>query len=154
LIYSELGREPEARAEFEHLARKDFSDLPRDALSCACIAYLARVCAFLGDAKRAATLYRLMLPYAGRAVVAGGAVVNHGATDCYLGLLAATMCRGVEAEKHFEVAMALNARMGARPWLAHTQYEYATMLLVRGQEGDREKAGVLLNEVLAAACAP
>ena len=32
LIYSELGRTEEARAEFEHLAQHDFTDLPRDAL--------------------------------------------------------------------------------------------------------------------------
>ena len=32
LIYSELGREREARAEFEHLAQHDFADLPRDGL--------------------------------------------------------------------------------------------------------------------------
>ena len=31
LIYSELGRAQEARAEFEHLAQHDFADLPRDA---------------------------------------------------------------------------------------------------------------------------
>jgi DNA-binding CsgD family transcriptional regulator len=42
-------------------------------------------------------------------------------------------------------ALALNARMGARPWLSHTQYDYATMLLARGQVGDREKAVALLN---------
>ena len=32
LIYSELGRTEEARAEFEHLAQHDFTDIPRDAL--------------------------------------------------------------------------------------------------------------------------
>src|SRR2546430_3681133 len=49
LIYSELGRTPEARAEFEHLAQYDFSDLPRDSLWMACMTYLVDVCTFLGD---------------------------------------------------------------------------------------------------------
>ena len=71
LIYSELGREREARAAFEQLAAHDFADLPQDSLWLTCVAYLAEVCAFLGDARRAATLYRLLLPYNGYTVVVG-----------------------------------------------------------------------------------
>ena len=65
------GAREEARAEFEHLARHDFADLPRDGLWMACITYLVDVCTFLGDKDRAATLYQLLLPYAGRTVVIG-----------------------------------------------------------------------------------
>src|SRR5438046_4011029 len=65
LIYSELGRAEEARAEFEHLAQYDFADLPRDALWMACMTYLVDICTFLGDRNRAASLYQLLLPYAG-----------------------------------------------------------------------------------------
>jgi hypothetical protein len=61
LIYSELGRRDEARAEFEHLAQHDFTDLPRDALWMASLTYLADVCTFLGDKARATTLYQLLL---------------------------------------------------------------------------------------------
>ena len=136
LIYSELGRTREARAEFEHLAQHDFADLPRDALWMACMTYLADVCTFLGDTARAATLYQLLLPYAGRNVVIGSAVACYGAVSRYLGAFAATMGRWDEAAQHFEDALAMNARMGARPWLAHTQHEYATMLLARNQPGD------------------
>ena len=60
LIYSELGREREARAAFEQLATHDFADLPQDSLWLPCVTYLAEVCAFLGDARCAATLYRLL----------------------------------------------------------------------------------------------
>src|SRR5262249_6997122 len=66
LIYCELGREREARAAFEQLAAHDFADVPQDSLWITCMAYLAEVCAFLGDAHRAATLYRLLLPYNGQ----------------------------------------------------------------------------------------
>jgi len=38
--------------------------------------------------------------------------------------------------------------MGARPWLAHTQYAYATMLLARHQPGDAAKATALLDAPL------
>jgi DNA-binding NarL/FixJ family response regulator len=50
--------------------------------------------------------------------------------------------------QHFEDALAMNARMGARPWLAHTQHQYAVMLLARNQSGDRDKATSLLHEAL------
>jgi len=43
----------------------------------------------------------------------------------------------------------MNARQGARPWLAHTQYRYAAMLLDRKRSEDRERAASLLDEALA-----
>jgi DNA-binding CsgD family transcriptional regulator len=151
LIYSELGRAREARLEFEHLAQHDFADVPRDTLWVGCMTYLTEVCAFLGDAIRAATLYQLLLPYAGRTVSVGGQVACYGDASRYLGMLASTMERWAEAEQHFENALAMNARMGARPWLAHTQYQYARMLQAHNQPGDREKAVALQDEALATA---
>ncbi|MCI0695274.1 protein kinase [candidate division KSB1 bacterium] len=148
LIYSELGLEQEARTEFEHLAANDFADLPQDVIWMTYIAYLSEVCAFLGDSVRAAILYQLLLPYAGYNLH-NSAIVFYGAASRYLGLLAATMSRWHEAEQHFEDALEMNARMGARPWLAHTQHEYAEMLLARGKEEDRSKALSLLDEALA-----
>ena len=151
LIYCELGREREARAAFEQLAAHDFADVPQDGLWLTCLAYLAEVCAFLGDARRAATLYRLLLPYNGYTVVVGGTYVCYGAAARYLGMLATTMERWEDAAQHFEDALAMNARMGARPWLAHTQHQYAVMLLARNQPGDRDKAMSLLQEALTTA---
>lgn len=151
LIYSELGREREARVAFEQLAAHDFADLPQDSLWLTCVTYLAEVCAFLGDARRAATLYRLLLPYNGYTVVVGATDVCYGAAARYLGLLAATMERWEAATQHFEDALAMNTRMGARPWLAHTQHQYARMLLARNQPGDHDQAMTLLDAALATA---
>jgi DNA-binding CsgD family transcriptional regulator len=148
VIYSELGLEREARIEFERLAAHDFADLPQDAMWLACLVYLAEVCAFLGDARRAATLYRLLTPCAGRAIVVGFTGACYGAASRYLGLLATTMARWEEAQQHFEDALAMNAGMGARPWLAHTQQQYAVMLMARRQPGDREHTVHLLDEAL------
>jgi DNA-binding CsgD family transcriptional regulator len=151
LIYSELGRTREARAEFEHLARHDFTDLSRDALWMASMAYLTDVCTFLGDTARAATLYQLLLPYTERTVVIGNAVACYGAMSRYLGALATTMEHWDTAVQHFEHALAMNARMEARPWLAHTQYIYATMLLARNYPGDHDKATALFDTALVTA---
>jgi tetratricopeptide (TPR) repeat protein len=148
LIYSELRRTEDARAEFEHLAQHDFTDIPRDALWMASLTYLVDVCTFLGDKARAATLYKLLLPYTNRTVVIGAAAACYGALSRYLGALATTLERWDEAAQHFEGALAMNTRMEAWPWLAHTQYQYATMLLARDQSGDGEKARELLTAAL------
>jgi hypothetical protein len=55
-LYGELGREVEARVEFERLAARNFSDLPRDANWLAALDMLTHVCVFLGDAVRARVL--------------------------------------------------------------------------------------------------
>ena len=44
----------------------------------------------------------------------------------------------------------MNARIGARPWLARTQEEYARMLLTRSEPGDPERAVELIDHALAA----
>jgi DNA-binding CsgD family transcriptional regulator len=110
--------------------------------------YLAEVCAFLGDVHSAATLYHSLLSYEGYNIVVSGSVACYGAASRYLGLLAATMSRWEEAQHHFEDALALHTAMGAKPWLAHTQYEYATMLLTCAQPSDCDTALSLLQEAL------
>ena len=135
LIYSELGRTEEAWAEFGHLAQHDFTDLPRDALWMACMTYLVDVCTFLGDTARAAALYQLLLPYARRTSVIGSAAACYGAVSRYLGTLPPFWNAGIGGAA-FENALAMNTRMDARPWLAHTHYQYATMLQARDQSVD------------------
>ena len=147
-LYSEQGREAEARREFDHLAANDFADLPPDWVWLTAIALLSEVCASLGDISRAHKLYELLLPYADRWVVVGMGAACFGAVSRYLGLLAATMGQWENAELHFEDALTSHTRAGARPWLAHTQHEYARALLSRNAKGDREKAGELLAAAL------
>ena len=149
VIYSELGLTTDARAEFEVLAQHNFADLPRDAVWMGTMSYLADVCTFLGDRARADTLYQILLPFARHNVVVGNGAACYGALSRYLGALAATLERWDDAAGHFEDALAMNARMDARPWLAHTQEQYATMLLARRQSGDRDKAAMLLDAALA-----
>ncbi|UCD58839.1 MAG: tetratricopeptide repeat protein, partial [Candidatus Hydrogenedentota bacterium] len=105
--------------------------------------------AYLGDAARAAVLYELLKPYGGGAIHGFGTCM--GPTSGHLGRLAATMGRWAEAEQHFEDALAMSARMGARPWTAWIQRHYARMLMTRNEPGDRTKALSLANEALAAA---
>ena len=97
----------------------------------------------------AALVYRELEPFAGGNVMIGHLVECYGAADRYLGMLAATLGEWDRAERHFEIAMKLNRRMGARTWLAHTAYEYARMQLARGREDQR--VAPLLGEAAALA---
>ena len=112
---------------------------------------LADTCAFLGDARRAAELRDLLLPYAGRNVVIVEGWACFGSADRPLGVLASTIGLWDDAEAHFEAALDLNARLGARPWLARTELAYARMLLARHQPGDAERARDVMRRAYATA---
>ncbi|HEY7118011.1 MAG TPA: hypothetical protein VH475_15595, partial [Tepidisphaeraceae bacterium] len=145
LMYAELGLMDKARTVFEELAVNEFMGIQQDALWAASITFLVEVCSALGDRDRAEVLYRLLSPYASYAVVAGE-WASFGAGSRFLGQLAATRREWQEAQSHFDQALAMNARMGAKPWLAHAQFQYAHMLLERSTDGDLERARMLLDE--------
>ncbi len=143
VIDFELGREAEASAGLESLAAADFEDVPPELEWLFIMSLLSEVCALLGDG-RAEKLYGELAPYAGLAVVSPPEVCL-GSVDRQLGALAFALGRGADAERHFQQALELNERMGARPWLAHTQEDYGRMLLARG---DEERGQKLLEQAL------
>ena len=133
LMHLELGREEEARAEFEALAAAGFDALPRDAQWLIAMTLLAEVCGRLGDAAHAAELYEPLLPYAGRNVIVGRAATCNGSASRPLGILAAMQGEWSRAERHFEDALAMQEAMGARPLVARTHVSWAEMELARGE---------------------
>ena len=139
----DLGRHAEARDLLDALASDGFADLPARQEWFFAAGLLAEVCARLGDRARAAALYELLLPHAGCNLL-NWVEVCAGSTSRYLGLLATTMSRWPDAERHFEAAIDMDRRTGGRPWLAHAQADYARMLLARREPGDRERAGELI----------
>jgi tetratricopeptide (TPR) repeat protein len=148
LIYAELGRAEEALTEFENLARDSFTRIPEDALWMGSMGFLVDLCVYLRDKPRAATLYRMLLPFDGLNLMFGYGAACYGALSRYLGALAAVLENWGEAIRHFEDALALNERMDTPVWVAHTQYQYAIMLLARGTPSDREHALALLDSAI------
>jgi tetratricopeptide (TPR) repeat protein/tRNA A-37 threonylcarbamoyl transferase component Bud32 len=128
----EAGRREEGAALFEAAAARGFASLPRDYQWLISITALADVCATLCDRARAPELYDLLLPYAGQSVFMPEGWMCFGTVDRALGLLATTIGDWPNAAAHFEAAMALDARMGARAWLERTKLGYARMLRERG----------------------
>jgi tetratricopeptide (TPR) repeat protein len=151
VCHASLGQNREARELFETLALNDFTDLPRDLVWLYGLARVCDVVLVLRDIPQAARLYALLLPYRDRCAPAGTCGLTWGAVSRSLGSLATLLGRYDEAEQHFEAALQLNARIRARIWVAHTQHDYARMLLARGAPGDREKAAVLARTALATA---
>jgi DNA-binding SARP family transcriptional activator/tetratricopeptide (TPR) repeat protein len=148
LIHMTAGDKEAARWDFEQLAVNDFTRIPRDVTWLVTVAVAAEVCALLDDTRRATLLHELLLPFAQHCVVVGRGFGCLGSVAHYLGQLAVTMGNTEAGCQHFEVALEVNERIGATPYLAHTQYHYARALLTRNLPGDRETADVLQAQAL------
>jgi DNA-binding CsgD family transcriptional regulator/tetratricopeptide (TPR) repeat protein len=148
-VLAELGMESEARSELSRLA-SDGIDGFRSSLWLATLGYLADACAAVGHEEMAAIVYAELEPLAGSTVMIGHGVACYGVADRFLGMLAATLGEVERAETHFEQALDRNRKMGAMTWLAHTEYEYARLLLAQGRRA-RARAEALVGEATALA---
>ena len=133
------GGPGEARGLFDQLAANDFVAFPKDNEWLFAMSLLAETAVSLRDNGRAETLYARLSPYANLVALAGSEV-SVGPVDRPLGILAAALGRHDDAARHFEAAIAACQRMGAWPWVAHSQYAYAAMLAARGGTEDRPRA--------------
>jgi DNA-binding CsgD family transcriptional regulator len=138
-LLAELGMENEASHELRRLLDDGLGAL-RPSLWLASLVYLADASAMLGDAAAAEALYPELAAYEGSNVMVGHLVACYGAMDRYLGMTASVLGDWERAEAHFRSALALETRLGARTWLAHSAYWYARMLLARGTGDDRSQA--------------
>jgi class 3 adenylate cyclase len=151
VVYLDLDEPDRAREWFERLAAADFADIPKDQQWIVTLMLATHAAGRLGDARRAAMTYNILLPYAQRQVTVGFAFLCEGSASLSLGEAATAMGRWDDAERHFEEALSFDERTGTPPWLARTQYEYASMLHKRGGPGDDDQAVALVNRALATA---
>jgi tetratricopeptide (TPR) repeat protein len=138
-VAAETGRAEEARAALERIVAGDDGELEVGTEWFFGTALLAETCAGVGASDQARLLYEALEPYAGFNVIAQPEA-SLGAVSRHLGLLAAAMSRWDDAMRHFDDALEMNARMGARTWLAHTQHDLARALRLRGATGDTKRA--------------
>lgn len=152
LADAELGDSDGARRGLRLLAEQ-IPQRPRNGIWLPAVALASVLSAHLNEPDAAGSLYPVLLPYAGHiiAFTAPQPVVCLGSASFYLALLATVTARWAEAADHFEAAIGAHDRLGARPFLARTRYEYARMLLRRGQPADRGRAVGLLDRALATA---
>ena len=143
-----LGDTDEAERELGELGVDGFSALPVEMEWLFGMSLLSETSALLGETKLAPSLYGLLLPWAALNVSDHPEGIR-GSASRYLGLLATTLGRFETAEEHYENALAMNERLGLRPWLARTQEDLARMLRLRGGSGDAERAEDLEATALA-----
>ncbi|HKU37272.1 MAG TPA: AAA family ATPase [Polyangiales bacterium] len=136
---AEAGALVSARRSWERLAERDFSDVPKEHSylltlgNCAITAYLLR------DVPRAERLLALLSPYPDFNTP-DLIQLAHGSVARYLGLLAATVGGQDETEGYFELALRENERLGHKPQLARTYYDYAQWVSTRSTPGARTRS--------------
>jgi class 3 adenylate cyclase/tetratricopeptide (TPR) repeat protein len=142
-LYCETDRLTEARNEINKLAPYDFRR-SRDWTWPSIVIGVAQICADLGDRELAELFYPELKPVAGQVGVTGIGLVCYGSLAYPCGQLATCLHRWGEAEEYFNQAQAMNARIGAQPYLVRTLRAYATMLLDRNKTGDSTRAFELI----------
>lgn len=143
-VSAELGLTREARETFDRVVDVELPAMAFAEMWLVSMGFLAETAAALEDATRSAILYEQLLPYADRVAVTYPEI-STGSVARYLGLLAAAGTHWSDAERHYEDALAMHERLGARPWLALTQRNYAQMLFRRNAAGDEAKAKLFLS---------
>jgi tetratricopeptide (TPR) repeat protein len=132
-LHARLGRIADAERALRELAPDDCADVPFEQEWLYAMSLLAETAALLRDTGSAESLYAAIEPWRMFAAV-DVAEGFRGSMSRGLGQLAALLGRTDDAARHFEDAIAMNGRMGARPWLAYTQHDYARLLESRNPE--------------------
>ena len=123
--------------------------VPHDDLYFLCIAAAATTLVEIGDPTYAGALFDVLAPHTSRVIVAGSGALCWGSIHRFLGPLAALLGNTDRAIVHFEAAMAVHERLGARPFLARDRLAYADLL--RGAGGDSVRIETLQRTGLALA---
>jgi eukaryotic-like serine/threonine-protein kinase len=140
-----------ARVELARFAGEDLSAVPRDINWIPAISLLGEAVALIDDRERAPRVYETLRPYEGNVIVVGRGALCGGPVDRILGMLAQTMGRLNEAERHLGDAVEIATRMGDRPAMALSGLGLAEVLLERNDADDRQLALEMLSEVLGTA---
>jgi DNA-binding CsgD family transcriptional regulator len=144
-VLASLGMHDDARAQLARIRAAGLEPV-REGLWLGALTYLTDAASVVGDVEMAALVLAAFEDRRGTNVQIGHLVSCYGAADRYLGMLETVLGDWTAAEASFEAALALNRRLGARTWLAHTCVEYARMLLARLTGEDRVRAAALLRE--------
>ena len=149
-LYSETDQLAEAREQVDMLRVNDF-DLPLNWTWIGYMVTLSEAVADLHDTPAAAVLYERLRPVAGQVSVVTLMVTASGSVALWCGMLATCLGRWDDAEHHFADALAMNERLGARPFVVRTRRAWAGMLLGRNAPDDALRARELIAAALAEA---
>ncbi len=126
--HTEGGRLDQARRALDAVASGGLRTIPRDEHWSLLMCLLATSCATLADVDRSAIVYDLLRPFAERMAVHDLLRVHLGSVALYLGMLAGTLGDDDRAEEHFQSSLAINRRIGSRPYVARAELQYGKWL--------------------------
>ncbi|GAB2458272.1 ATP-binding protein [Jatrophihabitans fulvus] len=130
------GRPDDARAEFARF-RDLPATMPRGVRWAGTMSILGRTALRLGDARTCAAVFPVFAALASEYAGDGsGAVVSHGANAGFAADLARVAGRDEDALPLYRTAVAMNERIGARPWTALARLGWATSLRRLGRTRD------------------
>ena len=142
-LYSETDQLAQAREQVD-LLRADGFDPTRNWSWPSYVTNLSEAVSALNDRAAAAVLYERLRPVARQVYLTAGMLVCGGSYGLYAGMLAACLHGWDDAERHFAEALAMNDRLGARPYVVRTHRAWASMLLDRNALGDAARARDLI----------
>ncbi len=145
-LHCAAGRPALAQPLFDRLKADGFGGIPRDQGWLETVIHLSGISRALPDADAAATLYQILSPYAGQNTFTP--VGSVGPVDGALAMLAMTMARYEDAERHFEAADELCSRLQAPGWAACVRARWAQMLR-SAEPGDSDRSLTLAAQALA-----
>lgn len=145
-LHCVAGRPDRARPLFDRLKADGFRGIPRDQMWFETVTHLSAIAHCLSDADAAAILYQALSPYSGQTTFTP--VGSFGPVDRALALLAMTMARYDDAERHFVIADELCGHLRAPGWAACLHISWAKMLRA-GEPGDAERSLTLVARALA-----
>lgn len=145
-LLTEAGQLDDARTRYDEIAMDGFASLRRngDWMTSMCTLAIASVA--IDDREDAAgKLFELLLPYADRCTLFLAGAGCLGSNHSFLGFAAKAAGRSEDAIRHFELALARNAEIGASYIGPRVYYEYARTLLDTGAAAERPKAVELIE---------
>jgi DNA-binding CsgD family transcriptional regulator len=146
-----------ARAEFEEFRHLP-ATFPVGVRWAGTVSQIGKVAVLLGDAEVCAAIYELFVPFARQYAGDGsGGIFSEGAMARMVGDFAQVAGRHDDALIHYRDAIAMNARIGARPFTALSRLGLARSLLALGRDRDFDggnlDGGASVSELLEQAIA-
>jgi DNA-binding SARP family transcriptional activator len=151
LALATFERREQALEQVGRFAERGLGAVRRDCVWMTSLTAVSLTVAHLDDATHADELYGLLLPFADRSCVVGGAVLCLGPVSAVLGMLARAGGRPDAALAHFADALERSRALDSPPLVARTQLEAAKAHLLRDGEDDVAAARGLLAEAHATA---
>ena len=122
---------------------------PRDTpFALSALSPLADLCARIGDAAMARTLYDKLAPYARHHGFVASGIATHGPITRHLGLLAARMGENALALSHLRDSIEAAENMRSPTFTALCSVAYGRMLLAEESPETREQAAAVLSKAV------